>query len=150
MLRMSFMIRRATAEDKSGWVHMRQGLWPEAPLEYLSFDLDKLLGSPDAAIFLASDEDGKLVGFLEAGLRSHGEGCESSPVGYIEAWYVDPYMRGQKLGRDLVYAAEAWAREKGCTEMASDTWLENEASIQAHLRMGYYEVERLVHFVKRL
>jgi hypothetical protein len=34
--------------------------------------------------------------------------------------------------------------------MASDTWLDNDASIQAHLKMGYYEVDRLVHFVKRL
>ncbi len=78
------------------------------------------------------------------------EGCETSPVGYIEAWYVDEHARGQKLGRELILAAEHWAREKGCTEMASDTWLENEASITAHLRLGYSEVERLVHFAKRL
>jgi len=63
---------------------------------------------------------------------------------------VDPHVRGQKLGRDLILTAEHWAREKGCTEMASDTWLENEASIAAHLKLGYYEIERLVHFVKRL
>jgi aminoglycoside 6'-N-acetyltransferase I len=63
---------------------------------------------------------------------------------------VDPYVRGQKLGRELVQTAEQWAREKGCTEMASDTWLDNEVSIAAHLKLGYYEVERLVHFVKRL
>ena len=59
-------------------------------------------------------------------------------------------MRGQKLGRELIRVAEEWAREKGCTEMASDTWLDNDASIQAHYKMGYYEVDRLVHFVKRL
>ncbi|MHB8778501.1 MAG: GNAT family N-acetyltransferase, partial [Anaerolineales bacterium] len=46
--------------------------------------------------------------------------------------------------------AEDWARERGCTEMASDTWLDNEASIRAHLKLGYLEVERLVHFVKPL
>ena len=46
---------------------------------------------------------------------------------------VGEYVRGQKLGRDLVHVAEEWACEKGCTEMASDTWLENEASIQAHI-----------------
>jgi aminoglycoside 6'-N-acetyltransferase I len=50
----------------------------------------------------------------------------------------------------MVRVAEVWALEKGCTEMASDTWLENETSIAAHLKMGYEEVERLVHFVKRL
>ena len=147
---MSFTIRRATPEDKQEWIRMRQGLWPEAPLEYLNFDLDELLADPDAAVFVAADAEGRLVGLLETGLRSYGEGCETSPVGYIEAWYVDPHVRGQKVGRDLVYTAEQWAREKGCTEMASDTWLENEGGINAHLRLGYWEVERLVHFVKRL
>ena len=147
---MSHTIRRATPEDKPEWVRMRQGLWPDAPLEYLNFDLDELLANSDAGIFVASDSQGRLIGFIEAGLRDHGEGCETSPVGYIEAWYVDPHVRGQKLGRDLVHTAEQWAREKGCTEMASDTWLENEASIAAHLKLGYYEIERLVHFVKHL
>src|SRR6185436_6398132 len=147
---MSHTIRRATPEDKLEWVRMRQGLWPEAPLEYLNFDLDELLADADAGIFVASDSHGRLIAFIEASLRDHGEGCETSPVGYIEAWYVDPHVRGQKLGRDLVHTAEQWAREKGCTEMASDTWLENEASIAAHLKLGYYEIERLVHFVKKL
>jgi len=129
---------------------MRQGLWPEAPVEYLTFDLDERLVDPDYAVFVASNTDGQLVAFVEVGLRDHGEGCETSPVGYIEAWFVGEYVRGQKLGRELIHAAEEWARGKGCAEMASDTWLENEASIAAHLKLGYWEVERLVHFVKRL
>ena len=147
---MSFTIRRATQEDKSSWLQMRQRLWPEAPIEYLSFDLDDRLADPDYAVFVASRGDRGLIAFIETGLRAYGEGCETSPVGYIEAWYVDELERGQKLGRDLILAAEHWAREKGCREMASDTWLENEASITAHLKLGYIEVERLVHFAKRL
>ena len=147
---MSFAIRRATNEDKWEWLRMRQGLWPEAPVEYLTFDLDERLVDPDYAVFVAANTDGQLVAFVEVGLRDHGEGCETSPVGYIEAWFVGEYVRGQKLGRELIHAAEEWARGKGCAEMASDTWLENEASIAAHLKLGYWEVERLVHFVKRL
>jgi aminoglycoside 6'-N-acetyltransferase I len=147
---MSFMIRRATHEDKSDWLRMRQRLWPEAPIEYLEFDLNDRLADPEYAVFVASSTDRELVAFIETGLRDYGEGCETSPVGYIEAWYVDEHIRGQNVGSDLVHVAEGWAREKGCTEMASDTWLENEASIAAHLKLGYWEVERLVHFVKRL
>jgi aminoglycoside 6'-N-acetyltransferase I len=147
---MAFSIRRASSEDKNDWLRMRQGLWPDTSIEYLDFDLDDNLADPDYAVFVASRADGELVAFIEAGLRDYGEGCETSPVGYIEAWYVDEHIRGQKLGRELVRTAEDWAREKGVREMASDTWLENEASIQAHLKMGYAEAERLVHFVKRL
>jgi aminoglycoside 6'-N-acetyltransferase I len=147
---MSFTIRRATPEDKPEWLRMRQGLWPDAPLDYLSLDLDPRLDDENKAVFLASTDDGQRVAFVEVGLHNYAEGCDTSPVGYIEAWYVDPHVRGQKLGRELIHVAEQWAREKGVTEMASDTWLDNHASIQAHYKMGYYEVDRLVHFVKRL
>jgi aminoglycoside 6'-N-acetyltransferase I len=147
---MSLAIRRATHGDKAGWLQLRQALWPEAPAEYLAFDLDDRLADPDYAIFVMSNESGELVAFIEAGLRAYGEGCETSPVGYIEAWYVVEHLRGQKLGRDLVHVAEQWAREKGAREMASDTWLDNETSIAAHLKLGYQEADRLVHFVKRL
>jgi len=147
---MSFTIRRATHEDKLDWLRLRQGLWPEAPVEYLKFDMDDRLADADYAIFVACAADGELVAFVETGLRGYGEGCETSPVGYIEAWYVDEPIRGQKLGSKLIQVAEGWAREKGCAEMASDTWLENEAGIAAHQKLGYQEAERLVHFVKRL
>ncbi len=146
---MSFTIRRATHDDKHEWLRMRHGLWPEAPLEYLARDLDDLLADDDTAIFMAFNENGQPVGFIEASLRSYAEGCESSPVGYIEAWFVGELVRGQRLGRDLVHTAEQWARERGCSEMASDTWLENEGSIAAHQKLGYHEADRLVHFVKR-
>ena len=147
---MSFAIRRGTYEDKEEWLRMRHALWPEAPMDYLSLDLDSKLSDPDYILFVGSNAEGRPVAFLEASLREEAEGCETSPVGYIEAWYVDEHVRGHNLGRDLVQAAESWARERGCREMASDTWLDNESSIQAHLRLGYYEVDRLVHFVKRL
>jgi aminoglycoside 6'-N-acetyltransferase I len=147
---MSFTIQRATHAEKPDWLRMRQALWPEAPLEYLTYDLDDKLANPNYVIFVACGADRQQVAFIEAGLREYAEGCETSPVGYIEAWYVDEHIRGQKLGRELVRMAEQWAREKGCIEMASDTWLDNETSIAAHLKLGYEEAERLVHFVKRL
>jgi len=144
------IIRRAAPEDKPDWLRMRLLLWTYATAEGFEPELDPILADPNQAAFIASLPDGRRVGFLEAGLRAYGEGCETSPVGYIEGIYVDEEMRGQGLSLRLMRAAEDWAREKGCTEIASDTWLENEASIQMHLRLGYEEMERLVHFAKRL
>jgi aminoglycoside 6'-N-acetyltransferase I len=145
-----YTIRRATGEDKDTWAHMRQRLWPEASLDYLTLDLDEILSDRDQAAFVASRADGSLVAFIEASLREHAEGCETSPVGYIEAWFVDENIRGQKLGREMILTAENWARERGCTEMGSDTWLDNEGSINAHKKTGYFEIDRLVHFLKKL
>jgi aminoglycoside 6'-N-acetyltransferase I len=147
---MHVTIRRASVEDKPDWLRMRLLLWIYSPAQEMEAELESILSDPGMAVFLAVTSDGRRVGFLEAGTRDHAEGCATSPVGYIEGWYLDEDSRGQGIGTLLVQAAEEWARSKGYREMASDTWLDNEASIYRHLKMGYQEVERLVHFVKRL
>jgi aminoglycoside 6'-N-acetyltransferase I len=144
------IIRRATPADKPEWLRMRLLLWPFGTAEGFSEDMDGLLADPLTPVIVVERAEGRLGGFLEAGTRKYAEGGESSPVGYIEGWYVDEDLRGQGLGKALVQAAEDWARSQGLTEMGSDTWLENETSIQAHLKMGYEEAERLVHFIKKL
>lgn len=144
------IIRRAMQADKPEWLRMRLLLWPDGTPEGFSKEMDGLLADPLTPVFVAARSNGKLGGFLEAGKRKYAEGCESSPVGYLEGWYVDEDLRKQGIGVALVEAAEEWARSQGLTEMASDTWLDNEISIQAHLKMGYEEIERLVHFAKKL
>jgi aminoglycoside 6'-N-acetyltransferase I len=89
-------------------------------------------------------------GFVELSIRLYAESCETNQVGYIEGWYVEPDMRRRSVGRRLIAAAEVWASGQGCTEMASDADLDNTASQQAHQRLGYSEVERIVCFRKAL
>lgn len=143
-------IRRAASADKSEWLRMRLLLWPFGTADSLSEHMDGLLADPLTPVFVVARPAGGLGGFLEAGTRKYAEGSESSPVGYIEGWYVDEDLRGRGTGKALVQAAEDWARSEGLSEMGSDTWLDNEVSIQAHLKMGYEEAERLVHFIKKL
>ena len=147
---MDITIRRAGLEDKPDWLRMRLLLWIYSTASEFEPEMETILADPGQAVFIACTPDGRRVGFVEAGTRTYGEGCETSPVGYVEGWSVDEDLRGLGIGTRLVETAEEWARSKGYTEMASDTWLENEASIYTHLKMGYEEVERLVHFVKRL
>jgi len=143
-------IRRATHADKPEWLRMRLLLWPYEVADDLSKAMDDLLVDPLTPVFVAVRSNGELGGFLEAGTRKYAEGCKSSPVGYVEGWYVDEDLREKGIGKALVIAAENWARSQGLTEMASDTWLDNDVSIRAHLKMGYEEIERLVHFAKKL
>jgi aminoglycoside 6'-N-acetyltransferase I len=91
-----------------------------------------------------------LGGYVEVGTRAYAEGCDSSPVAYVEAWYVDTDLRGNGWGRRLIAAVEGWARGQGLSELASGALLDNERSIAAHKSLGFREVERQVHFAKRL
>lgn len=146
---MEITLRRVMQEDKAEWFRMRKGIWPDVPDNYMTFDMDRLLANVDYFVIFACDGD-RPIGLTEAGIRDYGEGCETSPVGYLEGWFVQEEYRGKRIAGIMTQAAENWMREKGCTEVASDTWLDNEPSIRAHVNMGYHEVERLVHFVKRL
>jgi aminoglycoside 6'-N-acetyltransferase I len=103
-----------------------------------------------AAVFVAERFPGSLAGFIEVAARDWAEGCDSSPVAYIEAWYVDPDVRRRGIGRELFAAAEEWARSAGFREIGSDAEVTNTASIRAHLALGYEEMLRLVCFRRRL
>lgn len=144
------VIRQAVRSDQSEWFRMRHALWPEVPPDDLLQEMDRILPDTSTPVFVFERPDGGLGGFIEAGTRKYADGCGTSPVGYIEGWFVDEDLRGQGIGVALVRAAEDWARAQGLKEMASDTWLDNEVSIRAHIAMGYEEVERLIHFAKTL
>ena len=146
---MEIMIRRVTQEDKAEWFRMRKGIWPEVPDDYMRFDMDDILADDNYMVIFACDGN-MPIGLTEARIRDYGEGCATSPVGYIEGWYVQEGYRGRGIVGIMTQSAENWAREKGCTEMASDTWLDNGPSIRAHIKLGYVEVERLIHYVKKL
>ena len=110
------------------------------------------LGSMPEVVLVAV-EDGaapRIVGFAEASRRAYAEGCETSPVGFLEGWYVLPTHRRQGVGRALVAAAEDWARALGCGEFASDALADNAMSAAAHQALGFEEVEVIRCFRKRL
>jgi aminoglycoside 6'-N-acetyltransferase I len=149
-------IRLAAPSDCEQLSRLRQALWPESSAEEHRNELAAVLGSKQngtlpLAILVAEAPDGALAGFLEAGLRSHADGCDPTrPVGFLEGWFVAKGHRGKNLGRRLLLAAEEWARGKGCIEMASDTQIDNALSQQVHEALGFQVIDRCVHYRKVL
>jgi aminoglycoside 6'-N-acetyltransferase I len=108
-------------------------------------------GTLPLVVFVAEANDQSLLGFLEVGLRSHADHCNPAhPVGYVEGWYVTDAHRKLGIGKQLLAAAEDWARRQNCTEMASDTQVGNDLSERVHQRVGYEIVERAILFRKVL
>ena len=129
---------------------MSLALFPEYTAEVLAPGMREFRARSDAEVFVAEDSDGAVVGFVEVGSRPYADGCDTSPVGYIEAWFVDENVRREGCGRALLTAAEDWARNRGYSEMASDALLGNDISHAAHLKAGYEEVDRVVQYRKPL
>jgi aminoglycoside 6'-N-acetyltransferase I len=145
------LIRHVSQTDQAEWLRLRRALWPDCPPDDHHNEMQQQLDDPASyAVFVIERAAGKLGGFLEASLRAYADGCRTSPVGYMEGWYVDADLRQQGWGGELVKAAEQWAIEKGCTEMASDCELDNDISFRAHLALGYEEVDRAIQFRKSL
>lgn len=129
---------------------MSRALFPQHSAENLEDGMREFRERGDATVFVAERDDGSLAGFVEVGARPYADGCDTSPVGYIEAWYVDPDVRRRGFGRALLAAAEQWAHDRGYREMASDSSLDNVISHAAHRRAGYEEVDRVMQFRKTL
>ncbi len=143
-------VRLYQPADRPAWLGMRRALWPELAETNQEFDASQWLARRDAAVLIALDSTEDQIGFAEAGERPFADGCDTSPVAYLEGWYVEPAFRHQGVGAGLLHAVETWARERGYHELASDALLENMASQQAHLASGFTEVERAVRYRKQL
>lgn len=147
------IVRRAAPPDVPQWAAMRAQLWPDETPEHHAEDLAEayLDGDPDMVAFVAEGADGRLLGFIEAGLRhDYVDGCETSPVAFAEGLFILPEARGTGVGRALVEAVAAWGSDRGCTELASNALLENTASHAFHEAVGFTETERVVFFRRML
>jgi aminoglycoside 6'-N-acetyltransferase I len=143
-------IRAYRDSDWAEWLRMAMTLFADASFDEHETDMRAFRARADAEVFVVERPDGALAGYVEVGSRAYAEGCATSPVGYIEEWYVDSDVRRAGHGRALLQAAEDWARGRGYQEIASDALLENEISHRAHQRSGYELVERIVVFRKSL
>jgi aminoglycoside 6'-N-acetyltransferase I len=144
-------IRQVGQSDIPHWLQMRRALWPDCPLRDQRREMEESVADTNAQpAWVAEAADGELAGFLEASVRNYAEGAGRTDLGYLEGWYVKPKFRKRGIGRALVKAAEEWAARRGFRYMASDTDLKNLTSIKAHLAMGYREVDRNVHYLKKL
>ncbi len=143
-------VARAGAEDVADWLALRNALWPHAAAESPD-EIAALLADANQAAFVARDDGGRPVGFAEAAIRrDYVNGCETSPVGFLEGIYVVENARRQGVARQLVAAVAAWSRDHGCLELASDAAIDNDTSHLMHEALGFSETQRVVFFRRPL
>lgn len=143
-------VRRADAADLDAVTALALELWPDHEYEELWQEMAGIMAGSEAAFFLLEEAD-EPMGFAQCQLRhDYVEGTETSPVGYLEGIYVRPQAQGQGGARLLLKACESWAASWGCTEFASDCELDNTGSLAFHLKMGFEEASRNIHFAKKI
>ena len=144
------MIKEAKKADSTVLAELALQLWQDNTLGGLRDEFEKLTEAEDSACFIKFADE-KPVGFAQCQLRrDYVEGTGTAPVGYLEGIFVLEEYRRRGYARELLFCCEKWAKEKHCTEFASDCELENEDSLRFHIAVGFEEANRIICFQKRI
>jgi aminoglycoside 6'-N-acetyltransferase I len=142
------IVRRADAADRAEVLRMRMTFWPDS--EEAEVDDALCWAVTVGCVLVAERPEGGLAGFAELEHRKWAEGCDDSPVAYLEGIWVDGDKRRSGVAAALVRAAEDWARSLGRTELASSCDIDNADSEAFHLSTGFKETGREICFVRPL
>jgi aminoglycoside 6'-N-acetyltransferase I len=118
--------------------------------EELQAEVLEMLKSTKHHFLLYYDSD-HLVGFMHLSIREdYVEGSVASPTGYLEGVYVKPELRRNGISTKLFHEGKKWLLEKGCTQIGSDTEIDNQDSYHLHMGLGFKEANRLITFIQDL
>ena len=127
-------VRAATHEDIDAlisayeWLFAPPGSRPDTWDERrAAVALGQAIDSHDAAVLVAADGSGPIVGLITGYLDIH-----SVRFGYrcwVEDFAVDPERRSEGIGSKLLDGMRGWARERGATHLELDS---ADARLDAH------------------
>lgn len=133
------------------WCQLRNLLWPNHLMDEHVRDGEKIIKSNDLISFLICDDKERFIGFSDASIRrDYVNGCNHSPVAYLEGIFILNEFRQLGLSSLLINEVEKWGKSKGCLELASDTSLDNHTSKKMHEKLGFTQTETVVFFKKNL
>lgn len=142
------MIREATQADTLALAELAIKMWPNNTISELQSEFLDLICDDNAVCFIKY-VDNKEIGFAQCQLRNdYVEGTNTSPVGYLEGIFIEKEYRQNGYAKELLLKCEKWAKEKNCTEFASDCEIDNDISLEFHLTMGFKEANRIICFRK--
>lgn len=136
-------VRAAVGADAQALLALRLALWPDADdgvADDSVAELQAALAQSDAGHLLVVDDVDTALGFAEVSVRhEYVNGTESTPVGFLEGWYVIPAWRGRgsvvpwwrrrPRGR-VIRAARSWLPMRGWKTAAPRRRMRRAASSQ--------------------
>src|SRR4051794_37721688 len=132
-------IRPATAADAAPIAELLGQLGYPCEASAVPERLSRLGAGHDAAAIVAV-LDGTVVGL--ATMHSRIVLHSADPVAQLTALVVPETRRGRGVGRALVAAADAWARERGAKRLVVTTALHREDAPRFYERLGFSHTGR--------
>lgn len=144
------MIRKAENKDLEELANLAVLMWKDSSISELIKEFSDDISKSESCLLLKFENDA-LIGFAQCKLRNdYVEGTNSSPVGYLEGIFIKEGYRNKGYAKELLNVCEAWAKDNGCKEFASDCEIDNINSFQFHKAVGFTEANRIICFTKKL
>lgn len=144
------MVRKAGKNELETLANLAVLMWSSHSVHELFQEFSEMIMKGNAQFFLKLEND-MPVGFAQCQLRyDYVEGTKTTPVGYLEGIFVKEEYRNKGYAKQLLAECEAWAKENGCQEFASDCEVDNISSFHFHKAMNFTEANRIICFTKAL
>lgn len=144
------MVRKAGKKEIFIVANLAVLMWDNCSVDDLINEFSDIISSGKAQFFLKYENEIP-VGFAQCQLRcDYVEGTETTPVGYLEGIFVKQGYRNKGYAKELLKECEAWAKDNGCQEFASDCEIDNVNSFKFHIAMNFTEANRIICFTKKL
>ena len=143
-------VRYATMDDAVTIAHLNQHVHVDhaqaEPDDFVALDpadavefFASLLEDRANVLLLSEDADGQAVGYVWAHDQQRPGNPFTKPARtmYIHHVAVAPGARGQGIGKSLVTAVEAEARDRGISRIALDHWTFNETARNFFFSLGF-------------
>ena len=137
-------------KNKQSWKRMRQALYHELDDDFQKDEMALIANDSEKRESFIVFDRGHEIGLLEMSLRNFVDGCLTSPVAYIEGIFINKTYTGQGYGRKILNEAKAWGMARGCTEIASDSELDNLDAQKFHIAMGFQVTYRIVQYKMKI
>ena len=121
----------AVSSEPEGWLISIAGEWRSSGDERRY--LKALRRYAHAAVFVAEQDDGEIVGRLSVGRDPHPASAHVADIGLMVAMSA----RRQGVGRALIEAAIGWARSAGVRKLELHVFPWNEAAIALYDALGF-------------
>jgi GNAT superfamily N-acetyltransferase len=99
---------------------------------------DEALNKKDGH-FLVAEENGELIGYANGGFKEityrHGKYFEIDNVGVLSQW------QGKGVGKQLLEAIIAWAKQQGYTKVYLQSYYKNDKAVQFYKTRGFEPID---------
>lgn len=144
------MVQKAGKSDLELLANLAVLMWDNHSANELMTEFSEIISKGNSQFFLKYINDTP-VGFAQCQLRhDYVEGTKTTLVGYLEGIFIKEGYRSQGYAKELLAECEAWAKENGCQEFASDCEIDNTNSLRFHKAMNFIETNRIICFTKTL